>query len=189
MCNVNCRLNSLYFIVHVGYRPGPSQSRQSAKLFLQPSELGLPGFRGEGHTRCGERGSESPNSSEGTHCGTLVLCGVRIKVFISRLFNSVALHISEPETHWDYYPGKGIGPHRISRPFRFVDLREYFPYPFPYGLVHMYYVYSHLINNFNTHSDQLASLLFYWFHNYLTYRYITFLSHFFQEQNILHHRP
>ncbi len=66
------------------------QSRQSAKLILQSSELGLPQlltrrrvcpsspwFRGEGHTRWPEKGWESPNSDEGTYCGTLyiyVLC-------------------------------------------------------------------------------------------------------------------
>jgi hypothetical protein len=60
------------------------QSRQSAKLFLQSSELGLPqplkrrrvcplppGSGGEGHTRWRERGWESPNSDEGTY--TVVL--------------------------------------------------------------------------------------------------------------------
>jgi hypothetical protein len=57
--------------------PGP-QSRQSAKLLLQSSELGLPQpptrrlvcplppvSRGEGNTRWRERGWESPNSDEG----------------------------------------------------------------------------------------------------------------------------
>ncbi len=61
-----------------------AQSRQSAKLFLQSSELGLPQpltrrrvcpppawFRGEGYTRWRERGWESPNSNEGTY--TVVL--------------------------------------------------------------------------------------------------------------------
>jgi hypothetical protein len=67
---------------------GP-KSRQSAKLFLQSSELGLPQpltcrqacpslwFRGEGHTRWRERGWESPNSNEGTYTVVLfiyVLC-------------------------------------------------------------------------------------------------------------------
>jgi hypothetical protein len=62
------------------------QSRQSAKLFLQSSELGLhqpltrrrvcpppPNlwYRGEGHTRWRERGWESPNSDGGTY--TVVL--------------------------------------------------------------------------------------------------------------------
>ncbi len=49
------------------------QSRQSAKLFLQSSELGPhpPLIRGKGHTRWGERGWESPNSDEGTY--TVVL--------------------------------------------------------------------------------------------------------------------
>ncbi len=60
-----------------GHKP---QSRQSAKLFLQSSELGLPQplthrrvlppplwLRGEGHTRWRERGRESPNSNEGTY--------------------------------------------------------------------------------------------------------------------------
>jgi hypothetical protein len=55
-----------------------AQSRQSAKLFLQSSELGLPPtphpqasvppppcFWGEGNTRRRERGWESPNSDEG----------------------------------------------------------------------------------------------------------------------------
>jgi hypothetical protein len=57
----------------------PLQSRQSAKLFHQSSELGLsqpltrklvcpppPFGSGEGHTRWRERGWESPNSNEGT---------------------------------------------------------------------------------------------------------------------------
>jgi hypothetical protein len=62
-----------------------TQSRQSAKLFLQSSEFGLPQpltcrrvppppppwFRGEGHTRWRERGWESPNSNGGTY--TVVL--------------------------------------------------------------------------------------------------------------------
>jgi hypothetical protein len=62
-----------------------SQSRQSAKLFLQSSELGLLQpltrrrvcpptlwFRGEeGHTRWRKRGCESPNSNEGLY--TVVL--------------------------------------------------------------------------------------------------------------------
>jgi hypothetical protein len=58
------------------------QSRQSAKLFLQSSELVLPQpltvcatppprFWGEGHTRWRERGWESPISDEGTY--TVVL--------------------------------------------------------------------------------------------------------------------
>jgi hypothetical protein len=40
-----------------------AQSRQSAKLFLKSSELGLP----HPHTRLRERGVESPNSDEGTY--------------------------------------------------------------------------------------------------------------------------
>jgi hypothetical protein len=63
-----------------------AQSRQSAKLFHQSLELGLPQpltsltrrrvcppphhplwFRGEGHTRWRERGWESPNSNEETY--------------------------------------------------------------------------------------------------------------------------
>jgi hypothetical protein len=59
-----------------------SQSKKSAKLFIQSSELGLlqplarrrvcpPLLRGEGHTRWRERGWESPNSYEGTY--TVVL--------------------------------------------------------------------------------------------------------------------
>ncbi len=74
------------------------QSRQSAQLFLQQSELWLPQpltrrrvcpppllwFRGEGHTRWRERGWESPNSDEGTYTVVLyiyasictVLCGI-----------------------------------------------------------------------------------------------------------------
>jgi hypothetical protein len=58
------------------------QSRQSAKLFLQSSEFGLPqpvtrwrvfppGSGGGGHTRWRERGGESPNFDEGTY--TVVL--------------------------------------------------------------------------------------------------------------------
>ncbi len=71
-----------------------SQSRQSAKLFLQSSELGLPQsltrrrvrppplrFWGEGQTRWREKGWGSPNSDEGTHSVVLfiyigTLCGV-----------------------------------------------------------------------------------------------------------------
>jgi hypothetical protein len=57
-------------------RESDSHSRQSAKLFLQSSELGLPQpltcrrvcppsrFWGEGHTRWRERGWESPNSDD-----------------------------------------------------------------------------------------------------------------------------
>ncbi len=59
-----------------------TQSRQSAKLFLLSSELGLPHpspagecaplwFGVEGHTRWREKGWESPNSDEGTY--TVVL--------------------------------------------------------------------------------------------------------------------
>ncbi len=59
-----------------------AQSRQSAKLFLQSSELGLPQpltrrrecppwLWGEGHTRWRGRSCESPNSDEGTY--TVVL--------------------------------------------------------------------------------------------------------------------
>jgi hypothetical protein len=62
-----------------------AQSTQSAKLFLQSSELGLPQpltprqvcppplprFWREGHTRWRERGWGSPNSDEGTY--TVVL--------------------------------------------------------------------------------------------------------------------
>ncbi len=57
-----------------------TQSRQSAKLFLHASELGLPnplaagecaphplGRGGGGHTRLRERGLGSPNSDEGTY--------------------------------------------------------------------------------------------------------------------------
>jgi hypothetical protein len=63
-----------------------AQRRQSAKLFLQSSDLGLPQpltrrrlspppplwFRGKGHTSWRERGWESPNSDEGTF--SVVLC-------------------------------------------------------------------------------------------------------------------
>ncbi len=71
------------------------QSRQSAKLFLQSSELGLPIplaagecalppphplVRGGGHTRLRERGWVSPNSDEGTY--TVVLYNT---VYISTL--------------------------------------------------------------------------------------------------------
>jgi hypothetical protein len=61
------------------------QSRQSAKLFLQSSELGVPrpppagecapppfGSGGGGHSRYRERGWGSPNSDGGTY--TVVLC-------------------------------------------------------------------------------------------------------------------
>jgi hypothetical protein len=63
---------------------GRTQIRQSAKLFLKSSELGVPQpltrrrvcpptprFWGEGLTRGRERGWESPNSDEGTY--TVVL--------------------------------------------------------------------------------------------------------------------
>ncbi len=57
------------------------QSRQSAKLFLQSSELGLPQplnppprFWGEGHTRWRERGWECSNSDEGTYTVVLFIC-------------------------------------------------------------------------------------------------------------------
>ncbi len=61
------------------------QSRQSAKLFLQSSELGLPNpspagecappprFWGKGHTRWWERGWESPSSDEGTYTVVLLI--------------------------------------------------------------------------------------------------------------------
>jgi hypothetical protein len=61
------------------------QSRQSANLFLQSSELGLPQpltrrrmcppprFWGEGHTCWRERGWESPNSDEGTYTVVLLI--------------------------------------------------------------------------------------------------------------------
>jgi hypothetical protein len=59
-----------------------TQSRQSAKISLQSSELGLPHpltrecapplwYRGEGHTRWRERGWQSPNFDEWTY--TVVL--------------------------------------------------------------------------------------------------------------------
>jgi hypothetical protein len=70
---------------NLAQRTGAPQSRQSAKLFLQSSELRLPQpitrrqvcpppplFRGGGHTRWRERGLESPNSDEGTY--SVVLC-------------------------------------------------------------------------------------------------------------------
>jgi hypothetical protein len=73
--------NSQYiWKVHVR-RPFIPQSRQSAKLFLKSSELGLPQPLtrrrvcppppGEGDTRWRERGWESHNSDEGTN--TVVL--------------------------------------------------------------------------------------------------------------------
>ncbi len=53
-----------------------AQSRQSARLFLQSSELGTPTpspsvkcapwFGGQGHTRLREPGEGGPNSDEGT---------------------------------------------------------------------------------------------------------------------------
>jgi hypothetical protein len=66
-------------------RASGTQSKQSAKIFLQSSEFGLPqpltrrrvppppgsGGGGEGNTRWRERGWESPNSNEGTY--TVVL--------------------------------------------------------------------------------------------------------------------
>jgi hypothetical protein len=74
---------SLVSTVDSSSRPIRPQSRQSAKPFLQSSELGLPQpltrrrvcppppppsprFWGEGHIRWRERGWESPNSDEGT---------------------------------------------------------------------------------------------------------------------------
>ncbi len=50
------------------------QSRQSAKLFLQSSELGLP----QPLTRWRERGRESPNSDEGTYTVVLFIHKVRL---------------------------------------------------------------------------------------------------------------
>jgi hypothetical protein len=76
-----------------GFLPclGVAQSRQSAKLFLQSSELGLlhpfsrrrvcphphPLVRGGGHTRLRERGWGCPNSDEGTYTAVLCECGPR----------------------------------------------------------------------------------------------------------------
>jgi hypothetical protein len=95
----------------------PTEYRQSAKLFLQSSELGLPQpltrrrvcpppprFWGEGHTRWRERGWESPNSDEGTY--TVVLCIYVLCEWASRIpvgqsltiFQSVTL--SRPQ-HWN----------------------------------------------------------------------------------------
>ncbi len=78
------------------FRP---QSRLSAKLFLQSSELGLPHpttrrracpppplNRGEGHTRWREKGWESPNSDEGTY--TVVLFIYKYRTLCFRLLNS-----------------------------------------------------------------------------------------------------
>ncbi len=70
-----------------------AQSRQSDKLFLQSSELGLPHpspagecapplVLGREHTRWQERGWESPNSDEGQHN----LCTLWLIVFSSLLF-------------------------------------------------------------------------------------------------------
>ncbi len=69
------------------YFTPPPQSRQSAKLVLQSSELGLPQpftrrpvcpppfwFRWEGHTRWRERGWESANSDEGTYTVVVLFC-------------------------------------------------------------------------------------------------------------------
>ncbi len=66
------------------------QSRQSAKLYLKSSELGLPNplsrrrmcpptlwSRGGGHTRLRERVWGSLNSDEGTY--TIVLCIYKYK--------------------------------------------------------------------------------------------------------------
>jgi hypothetical protein len=69
--------------------------RQSAKLFLKSSELGLPQPLTRrrvcppppclgGGARWRKRGWENPNSDEGTHCGTLyiyVLCGELYNTF------------------------------------------------------------------------------------------------------------
>jgi hypothetical protein len=72
-----------------------AQNRQSAKLFLQSSELGTPQpspagecatppprFWGEGHTRWRHRGWESPNSDGDIHCGTLVRTCTLIRTFV-----------------------------------------------------------------------------------------------------------
>jgi hypothetical protein len=90
-----------------------AQSRQSAKLFLKSSELGLPQplarrrvchppplwFRGEGHTRWRERGWESPNSDEGTY--TVVLCKYSYLVLVSIVRNSpspLLLYTARPQS-------------------------------------------------------------------------------------------
>jgi hypothetical protein len=87
----NSSNNQVYHVLSGGLPNSAlrSQSRQSAKLFLQSSALGLPHSLTRrrvckppppplGHTRLRERGWGSPNSDRGDrHCGTLVyLCFV-----------------------------------------------------------------------------------------------------------------
>ncbi len=74
----NVPFSLLIFITQPSSKPIGSQSRKSAKLFLQSSELGLshpfsrrrvcppPFGRGEGYTRLRERGWESPSSDDRT---------------------------------------------------------------------------------------------------------------------------
>ncbi len=85
-----------------------TEYRQSTKLFLQSSELGLPQpltrrrvcasplwFRGEGRTRWRERGWESPNSDEGHTLWhswyTYVLCGPKWHYTARRLLTFTKL--------------------------------------------------------------------------------------------------
>ncbi len=74
-----------------------TQSRQSSKLFLKSSELGLPqsltrrrvcppfGTGGRGQTRWRERGWESPNSDGGTRTlwYSLYICTLCLEISIS----------------------------------------------------------------------------------------------------------
>ncbi len=80
-----------------------SQSRQSAKLFFQSLELGLPPtphpqasvppppcFWGEGNTRWWERGWESPNSDEGhTLWYSLYVRTLWMELSMEEVFNGI----------------------------------------------------------------------------------------------------
>jgi hypothetical protein len=89
------------------------QSRQSAKLFLKSSELGLPlplnakagvpsplrfCVEGQGHTRCRERGWESPNSDEGTHTVVLFISTYFVVHAIAIVFVTHATPSSYPSS-------------------------------------------------------------------------------------------
>jgi hypothetical protein len=104
------------------------QSRQSAKLFLQSSELGLPPtphplanvssplwFWGEGHTRWRER-RESTNSDEVTYTKllfTYLLCDknplikevvLQVIVFLTKEYFSLLFKIGNDNPHESFFP-------------------------------------------------------------------------------------
>jgi hypothetical protein len=87
-----------------GHGQWATQSRQSAKPFLQSSELGLPqpltrrrvctlpfGSGGEGHTRWQERGWESPYSNDGTYTVVLFI----YKYFVVDTVDTVGIATSQ----------------------------------------------------------------------------------------------